>query len=154
LRVLAEQQNFQRRLERERDDAVRFAATQLVKELLQTADNLSRALQSAAPGAPDQNEPLRNLLGGGGCQRTGSAGHVREARDHTHPTRPRRVVRSQPSPGNVRGRGQRVRAWDHRPSGSARVCLSRTATASGFRRGCQAGLPATRLRAPPHSIRR
>src|SRR5207248_9828101 len=64
LRVLAEQQNFQRRLERERDDAVRFAATQLVKELLQTADNLSRALQSVAPGAPDQNEPLRNLLGG------------------------------------------------------------------------------------------
>ena len=64
LRVLAEQQNFQRRLERERDDAVRFAATQLVKELLQTADNLSRALQSVAPGSPDQNEPLRNLLGG------------------------------------------------------------------------------------------
>jgi molecular chaperone GrpE len=64
LRVLAEQQNFQRRLERERDDAVRFAATQLVKELLQTADNLSRALQSVGPGAPDQNEPLRNLLGG------------------------------------------------------------------------------------------
>jgi len=64
LRVLAEQQNFQRRLERERDDAVRFAATQLVKELLQTADNLSRALQSVAPGAPDQNEPLRNLLAG------------------------------------------------------------------------------------------
>ena len=64
LRVLAEQQNFQRRLERERDDAVRFAATQLVKELLQTADNLSRALQGVAPGAADQNEPLRNLLGG------------------------------------------------------------------------------------------
>ena len=64
LRVLAEQQNFQRRLERERDDAVRFAATQLVKELLQTADNLSRALQSVSPGAPDQNEPLRNLLSG------------------------------------------------------------------------------------------
>src|ERR1700750_237961 len=55
LRVLAEQQNFQRRLERERDDAVRFAATQLIKELLQTAGNLSRALQSVAPGAPDQN---------------------------------------------------------------------------------------------------
>jgi molecular chaperone GrpE len=52
LRVLAEQQNFRRRLERERDDAVRFAATQLVKELLQTADNLSRALQSATPDLP------------------------------------------------------------------------------------------------------
>jgi molecular chaperone GrpE len=64
LRVLAEQQNFQRRLERERDDAVRFAATELVRELLQTADNLSRALQSVMPGAPDQDEALKNLLGG------------------------------------------------------------------------------------------
>jgi molecular chaperone GrpE len=64
LRVLAEQQNFQRRLERERDDAVRFAATQMVKELLQTADNLSRALQSVTPGDPDQNEALRSLVGG------------------------------------------------------------------------------------------
>jgi molecular chaperone GrpE len=67
LRALAEQQNFQRRLERERDDAVRFAATGLVKELLQTADNLSRALQSVTPGLPEQNEPLRNLLAGVGA---------------------------------------------------------------------------------------
>ena len=50
LRALAEQQNFQRRLERERDDAVRFAAAELVKEILQTADNLSCALQSVTPG--------------------------------------------------------------------------------------------------------
>ena len=63
LRVLAEQQNFQRRLERERDDAVRFAAAQLVKDLLQTADNLSRALHSAPPEA-DRSEALRNLLAG------------------------------------------------------------------------------------------
>src|SRR5437764_2865788 len=39
LRVLAEQENFRRRIERERDEAIRFAATQLVKDLLQTADN-------------------------------------------------------------------------------------------------------------------
>jgi molecular chaperone GrpE len=64
LRVLAEQQNFLRRLEGERDDAVRFAATQMVKELLQTADSLSRALQSVTPGDPDQNEALRSLVGG------------------------------------------------------------------------------------------
>jgi molecular chaperone GrpE len=64
LRVLAEQQNFRRRLEREREDAVRFAATQLIKDLLQTADNLSRALQSVPPDAPDQNEALRSLLVG------------------------------------------------------------------------------------------
>jgi molecular chaperone GrpE len=64
LRVLAEQQNFRRRLEREREDAVRFAATQLIKDLLQTADNLSRALQSVPPSALDQNEALQNLLAG------------------------------------------------------------------------------------------
>ena len=64
LRVLAEQENFRRRLERERDDAVRFAATQLIKDLLQTADNLSRALHSVPSGPPDQSEALRNLLAG------------------------------------------------------------------------------------------
>src|SRR5205085_4798382 len=49
LRVLADQENFRRRIERERDEAIRFAATQLVKDLLQTADNLSRALESVPP---------------------------------------------------------------------------------------------------------
>lgn len=149
LRVLAEQQNFQRRLERERDDAVRFAATQLVKELLQTADNLSRAQQSVAPGAPDQNEPLRNLLGGvAASERALQDTFAKHGITRIQPALGE-PFDPQPSPGDVRGRGQRVRAWDHRPSGSARLCLSRTATASGFRRGCQAGLPATRLRAPP-----
>jgi molecular chaperone GrpE len=64
LRVLADQENFRRRLERERDEAVRFAATQLIKDLLPTADNLSRALQSVPPGSPAQNDALRNLLAG------------------------------------------------------------------------------------------
>lgn len=63
LRVLAEQENFRRRVERERDDAVRFAATQLIRDLLQTADNLSRALQSV-PDQPGQNEAVQNLLAG------------------------------------------------------------------------------------------
>jgi molecular chaperone GrpE len=64
LRVLAEQQNFRRRLERERDDAVRFAATQLIKDLLQTADNLSRALHTVQAGLPDQDGALQSLLAG------------------------------------------------------------------------------------------
>jgi molecular chaperone GrpE len=64
LRVLADQENFRRRLERERDEAGRFAATQLIKDLLPTADNLSRALQSVPPGSPAQNDALRNLLAG------------------------------------------------------------------------------------------
>src|ERR1700737_933371 len=60
----AELENFRRRLEREREDAIRFAATQLVKDLLQTADNLSRALQSVPADLPAQNETIRNLLAG------------------------------------------------------------------------------------------
>jgi hypothetical protein len=62
MRVLADQENFRRRVEREREDAVRFAATQLIKDLLQTADNLSRALESLPPDLPVQNAAMRNLL--------------------------------------------------------------------------------------------
>ena len=64
LRVLAEQENFRRRIERERDEAIRFAATQLVKDLLQTADNLARALESVPPDPPDQLQAMQNLLAG------------------------------------------------------------------------------------------
>jgi molecular chaperone GrpE len=64
LRVLAEQENFRRRIERERDEAIRFAATQLVKDLLQTADNLSRALESVRPDPSDQHQAMQNLLAG------------------------------------------------------------------------------------------
>ena len=64
LRILAEQENFRRRVERERDEAIRFAATQLVKDLLQTADNLARALQSVPSELPVENQALQNLLTG------------------------------------------------------------------------------------------
>jgi molecular chaperone GrpE len=64
LRVLADQENFRRRIERERDEAIRFAAAQLVKDLLLTADNLARALQSVPPEPSAQNEAMQNLLAG------------------------------------------------------------------------------------------
>lgn len=64
LRVLAEQENFRRRIERERDEAIRFAATQLVKDLLQTADNLARALESVPTDPSDQHQAMQNLLAG------------------------------------------------------------------------------------------
>ena len=64
MRVLADQENFRRRVERDCQDAVRFAATQLVKDLLQTADNLSRALESAPSELSAQNDALRTLLAG------------------------------------------------------------------------------------------
>jgi molecular chaperone GrpE len=64
LRVLAEQENFRRRIERERDEAIRFAATQLVKDLLQTADNLSRALESVPAERSARDQVTQNLLAG------------------------------------------------------------------------------------------
>jgi molecular chaperone GrpE len=60
LRALAENENFRRRSEREREDAVRFAAAQLVKDLLPAADSLSRALENVPPG----DDALQNLLAG------------------------------------------------------------------------------------------
>ena len=64
MHVLADQENFRRRVERDCQDAVRFAATQLVKDLLQTADNLSRALESVPSDLSAQNEAVRTLLAG------------------------------------------------------------------------------------------
>ena len=60
LRALAEHENFRRRSAREREDAVRFAAAQLVKDLLPAADSLSRALENMPPG----DDALQNLLAG------------------------------------------------------------------------------------------
>src|SRR5580700_4125505 len=60
LRALADQENFRRRAEREREDAVRFAAAQLVKDLLPAADSLSRALETVPPG----DDALQSLLAG------------------------------------------------------------------------------------------
>jgi molecular chaperone GrpE len=64
LRALAEQENFRRRAERERDEAVKFAAAGLIKDLLAAADNLSRALASVPAGTAVQDETLRDLLAG------------------------------------------------------------------------------------------
>lgn len=64
LRALAEQENLRRRAERERDEAVRFAAADVVKDLLATADNLARALASVPPELAAQDEAMRNLLAG------------------------------------------------------------------------------------------
>jgi molecular chaperone GrpE len=61
LRALAEQENIRRRGQRERDDAVKYAAQRVAGDLLSVADNLRRALDSA-PAAPD--EVTRNLLAG------------------------------------------------------------------------------------------
>ena len=61
LRALAEQENLRRRAAREREQAVKFAAAEVVKDLLPTIDNLHRAIDSARRGgaaAEDAREPL------------------------------------------------------------------------------------------------
>ncbi|HEX6957695.1 MAG TPA: nucleotide exchange factor GrpE [Ferrovibrio sp.] len=67
LRARADGENLRRRLEREKEDAVKFAAGKFAKDILSVADNLRRALDSAAPGdaagaETEASEPMRNLL--------------------------------------------------------------------------------------------
>jgi molecular chaperone GrpE len=64
LRALAEQENQRRRSRREREEAVRYAAAPLLRDLLNVVDNLSRALASVPDGAAENDEPLKTLLDG------------------------------------------------------------------------------------------
>jgi molecular chaperone GrpE len=63
LRALAEQENIRRRAQRERDDAVKYAAQRFATDLLSVADNLRRAIDSA-PAAQAQDELTKTLLAG------------------------------------------------------------------------------------------
>ena len=60
LRALAEQENIRRQMDRQREEAVKFAASQLTRDLLDTLDNLRRAIESAPPEASGQDggQPL------------------------------------------------------------------------------------------------
>jgi molecular chaperone GrpE len=71
MRALAEQQNIRRQAQRERDEAVRYAGSPLISELIDSLDNLRRALESVPAGTGDAAlDPLlagvaateRNLL--------------------------------------------------------------------------------------------
>jgi molecular chaperone GrpE len=61
LRALAEVENVRRRVEREKQDATKFAVSSFAKAVLPVADNLERALQSAPEEARAANESLKNL---------------------------------------------------------------------------------------------
>jgi len=64
LRALAEAENQRRRSQREREEAVRYAAAPMLRELLPVADNLQRALESVAPEAAERDDTLKTLLEG------------------------------------------------------------------------------------------
>jgi molecular chaperone GrpE len=64
LRALAEAENQRRRSQREREEAVRYAAAPLLRDLLGVADNLQRALDSVPADTADQDGALKTLLEG------------------------------------------------------------------------------------------
>jgi len=64
LRALAETENLRNRARREREEAVRYAAAPLAKDLLPVADNLRRAIDSVPAEAAEENEKLKGLLVG------------------------------------------------------------------------------------------
>src|SRR5258708_31757944 len=63
LRAMAEVENIRRRAQREREDAVKYAATNVARDLLSTADNLRRALASVNE-AQLADETTKSLLTG------------------------------------------------------------------------------------------
>jgi molecular chaperone GrpE len=63
LRALAETENVRRRLQRERDDAQKYAVGTFAKDLLSVVDNLHRALE-AMPEAEVQDQRSRSLRDG------------------------------------------------------------------------------------------
>lgn len=64
LRALAETENVRRRIQRDRDEALKFASTGLAKDMLPVADNLRRALEAIPTDALESDEALRNLATG------------------------------------------------------------------------------------------
>jgi molecular chaperone GrpE len=64
LRALAETENVRRRLQREKEEGVKYAAAGFAKDMLSVADNLRRALDSAEPDALGESEPLKTLHNG------------------------------------------------------------------------------------------
>lgn len=60
LRAIAEGENLRRRAQRERDEAVKYAAAGLARDLLTVSDNLGRALDAVPAGGGDaMTETLR-----------------------------------------------------------------------------------------------
>jgi molecular chaperone GrpE len=64
LRALAETENLRRRAVRDLDEAHKYAITNFARELLEVADNLSRALDAVPPRARDEIDFIKNLADG------------------------------------------------------------------------------------------
>lgn len=62
LRTLADMENLRQRTRREVEEAQTYAVTRFARDLLEVADNMRRAVESAPKGA--DSEPVRNLVAG------------------------------------------------------------------------------------------
>ncbi|MEK9968682.1 MAG: nucleotide exchange factor GrpE [Ferrovibrio sp.] len=64
LRTAAESENLRKRMEREKEDALKYGANKFAKDILTVADNLRRALESAPKNEAEASEPVKNLVVG------------------------------------------------------------------------------------------
>lgn len=64
LRAMADAENTRNRARKDRDEAAKYAASGIAKDLLSVADNLRRALESVPTEAIEQNEHLKSLVTG------------------------------------------------------------------------------------------
>ncbi|MCW0233439.1 MAG: nucleotide exchange factor GrpE [Ferrovibrio sp.] len=64
LRTAAEGENLRKRMEREKEDALKYGSGKFAKDVLTVADNLRRALESAPKSEGEASEPMRNLVVG------------------------------------------------------------------------------------------
>jgi molecular chaperone GrpE len=64
LRALAETENLRRRGQREREDALKYAAVPFMRDLIGVVDNLRRAMASVSPEAQEADEHLKTLMAG------------------------------------------------------------------------------------------
>jgi molecular chaperone GrpE len=64
LRALAEVENVNKRAQRDREEAAKYAITQFAREVLVVGDNLHRALASIPLGAQQEGDTLKQLAEG------------------------------------------------------------------------------------------
>lgn len=64
LRTAAESENLRKRMEREKEDALKYGAAKFSKDVLTVADNLRRAIETLPKSEADASEPVRNLVVG------------------------------------------------------------------------------------------
>lgn len=64
LRHIADLDNLRKRLERDKDDAAKYAISKFSRDLVGVADNFERALAAVPQGAADADPALKNLVEG------------------------------------------------------------------------------------------